>query len=93
MISPDPPVREGPSRLDVSAQDDGRHDGEVENCELEIPMLNLILYLIALLTGMLALSGVGGAVGGTMMTFFQVSLILLAMSLLTRGFRRNIMLY
>lgn len=56
-------------------------------------MLNIILYLIALITGMLAFSGMGGAAGATMMTFFQVSLILLTLSLLTRGFRRNIMLY
>lgn len=56
-------------------------------------MLNIILYLIALICGMLAFSGMGGVAGATMMTFFQVSLMLLVLSMLTRGFRRNVVFY
>jgi uncharacterized membrane protein YtjA (UPF0391 family) len=53
-------------------------------------VLNVILYLIALLTGMLAFSGLAGAGA---MTIFQVSLILLVTSMLTRGFKRNVVWY
>ena len=56
-------------------------------------MLNVILYLIALITGMLAFSGLAGMAVATMMTLFQVSLILLVLSLLTRGFKRNVVFY
>lgn len=56
-------------------------------------MLNAILYLIALVTGILAFSGVVGVAGGGLMTLFQVSLLLLVLSLLTRGFTRNVALY
>ena len=55
--------------------------------------MNVLLYLIALVTGMLALSGIAGAAGGAMMTLFQFSLIALVGSLLTRGFTRSMALY
>jgi uncharacterized membrane protein YtjA (UPF0391 family) len=56
-------------------------------------VLNIILYLIALVAGVLAFSGIAGAAVSAMMTLFQVSLALLVLSLLTRGFRRPVALY
>lgn len=53
-------------------------------------MLNVLLYLIALITGMLAFSGLAGP---AMMTLFQFSLLALVGSLLTRGFTRGVALY
>lgn len=56
-------------------------------------MLNVILYLIALVTGIVAFSGLAGIVGSALMTLFQLSLILLVVSLLTRGFQRHVVWY
>lgn len=56
-------------------------------------MLNIILYLIALITGMLAFSGAAGMAGATMMAGFQISLVLLVLSMLTRGFTRGVVVY
>jgi uncharacterized membrane protein YtjA (UPF0391 family) len=56
-------------------------------------VLNILFYLVALITGMLAFSGIAGAAGAALMTLFQVSLGLLVLSMLTRGFTRNVVLY
>ena len=56
-------------------------------------MLNVMLYLIALVTGMLAFSGIAAGATGAMMLLFEGSLILLVLSVLTRGFKRNVVFY
>lgn len=56
-------------------------------------MLNVMLYMIALITGILAFSGIAGGAVAAMMTLFQVSLALLVLSLLTRGFSRRVAWY
>lgn len=68
---------------------------EIEKTYLrgDYPVLNVILYMIALISGILAFSGIAGGAVAAMMTLFQVSLVLLVLSLLTRGFSRRVAWY